>query len=74
MDFLKHSATSREIINDWVESQTNNKIKNLIQPQDVHPDTGIILVNGAYFKGEWLNQFQSSKMDSDFFCSSSPFY
>ena len=47
-----------EIINNWIESKTNNLIKNLISPDDIDPIyTTLILTNAIYFKGTWKIQF-----------------
>jgi len=47
-----------EIINSWVENQTNNLIKDLIKPSAINPAlTMLILTNAIYFKGLWQIQF-----------------
>ncbi|XP_049800497.1 leukocyte elastase inhibitor-like isoform X2 [Schistocerca nitens] len=56
VDFLQE-AQARKIINDWVESKTNNKIKDIIPPDVLNNDTRMVLVNAIYFKGEWLKKF-----------------
>ncbi|CAL8109758.1 unnamed protein product [Orchesella dallaii] len=45
-------------INNWVESTTNNKIKDLISQDALGPLTRLVLVNGIYFKGLWEHQFK----------------
>lgn len=49
-DFVAKGAAAVAKINTWVEDQTNNLIKNLLSPDDVSPDTRLILVNCIYFK------------------------
>lgn len=44
-------------INTWVEEQTENKIKNLLQPGAVDADTSSVLVNAIYFKALWQKPF-----------------
>lgn len=61
------SATAASIINQWVEAKTNNKIRNLIGPMDLHSDTKLVLVNTLYFKGEWENDFKSFQTRQDNF-------
>jgi len=56
LDFSQ-SEQARKIINDWVEDQTNNKIKNLIAPGVLNGLTRLVLTNAVYFKGTWLKPF-----------------
>jgi serpin B len=66
VDFDK-PVEAAEIINSWVENQTNNLIKDLIQPDDITPLTALILTNAIYFKGIWKVQFDSKNTtDRDF--------
>jgi len=47
------------IINEWVENQTNNLIKDLVPPSAIDPVlTKLILTNAIYFKGVWKVQFE----------------
>ena len=52
LDFAQAAAASREI-NQWVEQQTNNKIKDLIPASAIGPLTRLVLTNAVYFKGDW---------------------
>ncbi|MBN2789334.1 MAG: serpin family protein [Candidatus Delongbacteria bacterium] len=51
---------SRQIINQWVEEKTNDKIKELIQQGILDALTRLVLTNAVYFKGEWKEQFQKN--------------
>lgn len=61
-------------INRWVEDQTNHKIKNLVEADDINADTTLVLVNALYLSADWFNPFANSathiqkfyKTDSDF--------
>jgi len=61
LDFEANPDGSRQIINTWVESQTNNKIKDLIPQGAITPLTRLVLTNAIYFKGNWLTQFDKKK-------------
>lgn len=57
-----------EIINSWVENQTNNLIQNLVPPSVIDPFlTVLILTNAIYFKGIWEVQFdEDNTTDREF--------
>ena len=56
-NFRASSTTGK--INDWVESKTKGRIKNLIS--QIGPDEIAFLINAIYFKGEWTYQFDPAK-------------
>jgi serine protease inhibitor len=56
LDFGNEPA-SRERINGWVADQTREKIKDLIGPGVLTPDTALVLTNAIYFKAAWDEQF-----------------
>lgn len=56
LNFEKKSEAARSI-NQWVESRSNNKIKNLVKSDSIDSDTNLILVNAIYFKTEWKRPF-----------------
>lgn len=57
VDYAKNTDKARETINEWVEKQTNKKIKDLLTPESVPSSTKLILTNAVYFKSAWLNIF-----------------
>ena len=56
---FKESRKVVEEINEWVALQTNNKIENIVKHID--PLTQIFVINAIYFKGDWLNKFESER-------------
>ncbi|MCU0825597.1 MAG: hypothetical protein MUF77_13255, partial [Leptospira sp.] len=47
---------SVNIINDWIEKQTNNLIQDML---DIIPENAVMyLVNAIYFKADWKYQFE----------------
>ncbi|NXD29832.1 OVAL protein, partial [Spelaeornis formosus] len=58
ISFQTAAEKSREIINSWVESQTNGTIKSILQPSSVSSQTDMVLVSAIYFKGLWEKAFK----------------
>ncbi|XP_072379487.1 alaserpin-like isoform X2 [Diabrotica undecimpunctata] len=56
IDFSQTSKAAN-LMNSWVEEKTNNRITNLIDPQNLNPSTVIVLINALYFSGKWKNPF-----------------
>lgn len=52
-------------VNGWVADSTNNMIKELISPSMINDLTRMILCNAIYFKGLWVDAFDSSQ-EEDF--------
>jgi serpin B len=61
VDFVAATEPARRAINDWAESRTSGRIKNLLSPDSVTPDTRLVLTNAVYFKGSWLQQFAKER-------------
>ncbi len=67
LDFIGETEKSRETINAWVEEQTSNKIKDLIQKGDIDQMTRLVLTNAIYFKSNWVKQFdENNTWEQDF--------
>jgi len=58
VDFITATEAARRTINIWVEKETKDKIKNLIQKGVLTPLTRLVLTNAIYFKGNWARQFK----------------
>ena len=57
VDFEGDPEAARKTINAWVEGQTRDKIKDLLDSSAIKKDTDLILTNAIYFKGAWVNPF-----------------
>ncbi len=64
LDFVGESEKSRATINNWVEDQTNDKIKDLIPKGTLDGFTRLVLTNAVYFKGDWVKEFNEDDTDS----------
>ncbi|XP_052779618.1 serpin B3-like [Mya arenaria] len=68
MDFASKPDESRIAINQWVEEQTSEKIKDLLQAGTINGATAMVLANAIYFKGKWDKPFDVSETKSmDFY-------
>ncbi|XP_030387489.1 serine protease inhibitor 42Dd-like isoform X2 [Scaptodrosophila lebanonensis] len=62
------SSVAASTINAWVESKTNNLIKDLISPDVLNADTRLVLINAIHFKGQWKTKFdEANTEDEDFY-------
>jgi serpin B len=55
-----NTETAREVINNWVATQTKDKIKDLIAKGILTTDTRLVLTNAVYFKSNWDEKFQKA--------------
>ncbi|XP_072709274.1 ovalbumin-related protein X-like [Ciconia boyciana] len=58
VSFKTASDQARQLINSWVENQTNGQIQDFLEPGSVDLDTVLVLVNAIYFKGIWKTAFK----------------
>ena len=58
LDFVGAPEASRQIINEWVEQQTEDKIKDLLPAGSISTDTRLVLSNAIYFNAAWLYPFE----------------
>ncbi|CAG9785163.1 unnamed protein product [Diatraea saccharalis] len=52
---------SADIINAWVENNTNNRIKDIASPEMFDDDTRLVLANAIFFLGNWVTQFNPNE-------------
>jgi len=60
LDFRAAPDACRLTINNWVEEQTEQRIKDLIPPGAIDPLTRLVLTNAIYFNAAWANNFEKS--------------
>jgi len=58
---------SRQKINQWVENQTNNKIRELISRGILNELTRMVITNAIWFNGNWLYPFEKSQTKPSIF-------
>jgi serpin B len=58
LDFARQTEVARRTINTWVETQTEQKIQELLAPGVLDPSTRLVLTNAIYFKGTWTDEFK----------------
>merc|ERR1719494_59211 len=59
-EFAKAPEKSREKINSWVESKTEQKIQELFPSGSLSAATHLVLANAVYFKGQWSIPFDAN--------------
>lgn len=68
LDFAANPEAARKVINDWVEKETRERIKDLLAKGTIDGATRLVLTNAIYFKGDWADQFdKKSTYDEPFF-------
>lgn len=67
VDFATAPERARKTINDWVERQTNRKIRDLLSSEAVHAETRLVLASAIYFKGDWATPFAKSATSPEMF-------
>ena len=68
-DYTKNAEKARLQINSWVEKQTQDRIRDILQEGALRPDTRLVLVNAIYFKAAWAHPFSEKGTKNDFFYS-----
>ncbi len=57
LDFAGETEKSRQIINDWVSQQTEERIEELIPEGVIDAATRLVLTNAIYFNAAWKYPF-----------------
>ena len=61
LDFIRKPEDSRITINQWIEDQTNDKIRDLLPAGSINSLTRLVITNAVYFKGTWEKQFDQKE-------------
>ena len=68
LDYMNNAEKSKAIINDWVLSYTDGKVKDLFTK--LHPNTTCVVVSCTYFKTDWYNKFYpGNTYNAKFYCA-----
>ena len=57
LDFRGAPGQSRQVIDNWISDQTEERIKDLVPEGAITPDTVLMLTNAIYFNAAWLSRF-----------------
>lgn len=57
-DFIQNPEGSRTAINGWVETETEQRVKDLIPAGVINALTRLVLVNAVYFNASWATPFE----------------
>ena len=60
VDFKKNPERERQHINQWVASQTRDRIRDLIPPNGLDATTRLVLANAIYLKAPWQSEFNDA--------------
>lgn len=58
VDFAHDSDAARRRINSWVETKTQQMIRDLLPPGTPKPNSRLVIANAIYFKAKWVAPFE----------------
>ncbi len=65
-DFVHNSIAATDAINDWVKTETHDKIPKLLS-QPLDSSTRLVLLNAVYFKGIFTTKFLKNETEEEIF-------
>jgi serpin B len=65
-DFVHNSIAATNAINEWVKTETHDKIPKLLS-EPLDPLTHLVLLNAVYFKGIWSTKFLKNETKEEIF-------
>lgn len=60
VDYIGNPENARQLINDWVKEETQEKIKDLIPQGAINTLTRMVLANAIYFNASWQYPFNEN--------------
>lgn len=60
VDFKAQPLQAVEMINDWVEKATEDRIRDILSPGSVNGMTRLVLTNAVYFNAAWRTPFEAA--------------
>jgi serpin B len=69
LDYASDPEAARVRINDWVEDQTNQKIRELLPEGILNKTTRLVLTNAIHFDGSWKHKFDEKLTREESFFS-----
>jgi serpin B len=61
VDFAAAPQAARQTINEWVATETQNKIQDLLPPNVIDAMTRLVLTNAIYFRAGWSLPFDPQR-------------
>jgi serine protease inhibitor len=61
LDFTTQAEQSRVLINNWISTQTHDKIRDMMPTGTINGNTIMVLANAIYFKGMWKRKFDARR-------------
>jgi serine protease inhibitor len=61
LDFTTQAEQSRVLINNWISTQTHDKIRDMMPKGKITSNTIMVLTNAIYFKGMWKRKFDARR-------------
>ncbi len=56
---FSNMENARKRINNWIEEQTKERVKEMIAPGGIAADSRLVLVNALYLKAPWAKKFNA---------------
>ena len=57
VDYIQNVDAARQVINQWIANETENKIPKMIPDNVLDTSTRLVLANAIYFNGSWAFPF-----------------